>query len=165
MQMIISASSPPHNQTIKQFNNRYPRGFTLLEILLVVAAIAILAGIVIIAINPSKQLADTRNAQRRVDVNTILNAVYQYAIDNSGTLPSTITTSATAVCKTGGTCGTTLIDLSVLTTSEKYLTSLPYDPSASTTNSTGYNISKSANGRVTVAAPSAEQSAVISVTR
>lgn len=140
------------------------KGFTLLEILLVVAAIAILAGIVIIAINPSKQLADTRNAQRRVDVNTLLNATYQYAIDNNGTLPATITTTATAVCKTGGTC-TGLIDLAVLTTSEKYLTSLPFDPSGSTANSTGYTIVKSANGRVTVAAPSAEQSAVISVTR
>lgn len=140
------------------------QGFTLLEILLVVAAIAILAGIVIIAINPSKQLADTRNAQRRVDVNTILNATYQYAIDNNGTLPANITTTATAVCKTGGTC-TGLIDLSVLTASEKYLTSMPFDPNASTTNSTGYNISKSANGRVTVAAPNAEQSATISVTR
>jgi prepilin-type N-terminal cleavage/methylation domain-containing protein len=140
------------------------KGFTLLEILLVVAAIAILAGIVILAINPNKQLGDTRNAQRRADVNTILNAVYQYAIDNNGTLPASITVTPTGVCKTGGTC-TGLIDLGVLTTNEKYLVTIPYDPSTSTANSTNYNISKSANGRVTVAAPGAEQSATITVTR
>lgn len=139
-------------------------GFTLIEILLVVAAIAILAGIVILAINPGKQLGDTRNAQRRADVNSILNATYQYTIDNNGTLPAAITTTPTAVCKTGGTC-TGLIDLSVLTASEKYLTSMPFDPNGATTNSTDYNISKSANGRVTVAAPGAEQSATITVTR
>ncbi len=143
---------------------RKQRGFTLLEILLVVAAIGILAGIVILAINPTKQLGDTRNAQRRSDVNTILNAVYQYAIDNNGVLPTSITTTATGVCKTGGTC-TGLVDLSVLTTNEKYLVSMPFDPTGSTTNSTGYNISKSANGRVTVSAPSVEQNATISVTR
>lgn len=144
--------------------NLNKKGFTLLEILLVVAAIAILAGIVIIAINPGKQLADTRNAQRRVDVNTILNAVYQYSIDNKGVLPAGITTSATEICKTGGTC-TGLIDLSALSLNEQYVTAIPFDPSSATTNGTGYKILKTSANRITVSAPSAENSQVISVTK
>lgn len=141
------------------------KGFTLLEILLVVAAIAILAGIVIVAINPGKQLGDTKNAQRQTDVNTILNAVYQYAIDNKGTLPASVTTTQGEICATGGTCAAPLVDLGVLTASEEYLVAIPNDPTGSSANGAGYEIVKSANGRVTVVAPDAEQGATISVTR
>lgn len=141
-------------------------GFTLLEILLVVAAIAILAGIVIIAINPQKQLADTRNAQRSTDVNTILNAVYQYSIDNDGVIPTSITTTATEICQTGTATCTNLIDLSVLTANELYLVSIPVDPQGGElTGGTGYEIIKTANDRITVTAPKAERGATISVTR
>ena len=157
------------NSKFKIQNSR--SGFTLIEILLVVAAIAILAGIVILAINPSKQLGDTRNAQRRADVNTILNAVYQYTIDNNGTLPSGLTTTLQQIC-VGNTATTTctgaspaLTPLNELVWSEKYLTSIPADSQATTTNGVGYYISKSTNGRVTIKALGAEQSATITVTR
>lgn len=145
-------------------NKSTNKGFTLLEILLVVGLIAILAGIVILAINPSKQLAETRNSERRVDVNTVLNAVYQYAIDNNGTIPAAITTTQTEICTTGGTC-TGLVDLSVLTDSEEYLVAMPTDPTGSTANGAGYEILETANGRVTVTAPDAEEGSTISVTR
>jgi len=140
-------------------------GFTLIEVLLVVAIIAILAGVVILAVNPTKQLGSARNATREENVTTILDAVYQYEIDNNGNLPSSITTTPTDICATGASSCTGLIDLTVLTTNGKYLTAIPEDPQAGTATDTHYQISDTANGRITVSAPAAEQGAVISVTR
>jgi len=155
---------------------RNNKGFTLLEILLVVAAIAILAGIVIVAINPNKQLGDTRNAQRRADVNTIMNAVYQYTIDNNGTLPSGIDSTYTSaqVLGTAGsgldsTCtATTTVAAGVDLTSvlvPTYIVGIPTDPSTGTAANTDYYIDKDANGRITVGSCDPEQSATISITR
>ncbi|PIR93805.1 hypothetical protein COT97_04595 [Candidatus Falkowbacteria bacterium CG10_big_fil_rev_8_21_14_0_10_39_11] len=147
------------------------KGFTLLEVLLVVAIIAILAGIVILALNPAKQLADTNNSQRWVDVNTILNGVYQYSIDNNGEIPASIPNAGDCegaityeICNTGSGC-TGLVDLSVLTNSELYLTAIPQDPTGATASGAGYHVIKSNNNRITVCAPDAELSETIEVTR
>lgn len=145
------------------------RGFTLIELLLVIGIIAILAAIVIVAINPTKQLGDARNAQRRADVNTIINAVYQYAIDNDA-IPTVITTSESNICRTAlGGCSALsagAIDLDMLTGA--YIVSLPVDPQESSGAITGYRIYKAGAGnnvRVTVTAPHAEQGETISVSR
>ena len=152
------------------------KGFTLLEILLVVAAIAILAGIVIIAINPTKQLGDTRNAQRSSDVNAILNAVYQYAIDNNGSLPSgidAITGSAqvlgTAASGADSTCGAETTRAAAVDLSSDlvptYIVGIPEDPSTGTSANTDYYINQTTGGRIIVGACDPEQSATINVTR
>ncbi len=107
---------------------------------------------------------DGRNAQRRSDVNTILNAVYQYAIDHNGNLPPKITTTPKEICRTNMECDG--ISLDILTGS--YLVRIPQDPSItedSEDTSTHYVISKDSKGRVTVAAPLAEKGVVISITK
>ena len=142
------------------------KGFTLIELLLVIGIIAILAAIVIVAINPTKQLGDARNAQRRSDVNTILNAVYQYALDTNGNIPTTILTTTKYICKSGANvdCDADGISLNVLTGS--YVVALPSDPRSATATGTFYQISKNGTtNRITVTAPGAENSASISVTR
>ena len=148
-------------------------GFTMLEILLVVAAIAILAGIVIVAINPGKQLAETRDAKRNSNVNTILNAIYQYSIDNSGDLPGNIPATGTCgdadneICASGTEpCG--LVDLSAITTNELYLVSIPSDPqgpSGVNPDGSGYHVVRTANDRIVVCAPNTEETSMISIRR
>jgi prepilin-type N-terminal cleavage/methylation domain-containing protein len=144
------------------------RGFTLIELLLVIGIIAILAAIVIVAINPTKQPGDTRNATRRVDVNTILKAVWQYSIDH-GTLPSTITTTPTIVCQSDldASACTAIDGINLRMLSGTYIVSIPKDPLVTSTGTgTRYHVSKDATtGRVTVSAPGAEQGATISVSR
>lgn len=136
-----------------------------MEILLVVVIIAILAAVVIVAINPGRQIAQTNNTQRSGNVKAILDAVQEYAVDNRGALPTGITGTATTI---GSAVGQIDICTALVPT---YIAEMPFDPTATgaaytncTTYNTGYTIS-SASGRVTVAAPAAELGEVISITR
>lgn len=149
------------------------QGFTLLEILLVVGIISILAGIVILAINPTKQLGDTRNAQRRSDVLTIINAIYQYSLDNDGGLPAAIDVKNDNDCASDN--GVDVSELEAdLVTSGDYLTGIPSDPvnEDDSTATNEYYVVERESGRITVCAPNsvgegniAEDGAQIEVTR
>ncbi len=136
------------------------KGFTLIELLIVIGIIAILAGIVIIAVNPSKQFAEANDAQRQSDINAILNAVSQYAVDNRGTTPAFVDDGLERIVSTAADIGTFCADLV-----PEYISALPVDPTdsaATFTNcasafDTGYEIGLSSTGsRITVRAPSTE---------
>lgn len=150
------------------------KGFTLIEILIVIGILAILAAIIIIAINPARQFAQARNTQRRSDVIAILNAVQQRMVDNKGSFAEGVTcdalpSSAKIISSTIDAGNVDLCDCLV----DTYLAELSYDPSdalggyASCSNyHAGYTIYQdSSSGRIIIAAPSAELNETISVTR
>ena len=72
------------------------KGFTLLEMMLVIGLIGILSAGVIASLNPGEMLARNRNAKRAVDLNDILGAVTAYTIDQDGTLPPEVNLPAIA---------------------------------------------------------------------
>jgi len=63
-----------------------------MEVIIVVAIIAILASAVLIALNPAKNLRDARNATRWSQMNAIANGIYSYIIENKGIYPPCLST-------------------------------------------------------------------------
>lgn len=130
------------------------KGFTLLEILLVIAAIGILAAIVIVAINPQRQLALTRNAERESGMRTIEQSLEQFLIDQ-GSYPVGVNNVYQEVCATDAVDCTGLLDLSVLT--PNYMARIPVDPQSDTPNGTGYQVAQNPdNGRISLRNMNAE---------
>lgn len=148
-------------------------GFTLIEILLVIGIIVLLAGAIIVAINPGRQFAKARNTQRVTDVNAILSAIVQNMTDNQGrwncqgstyystSLPSVVTATIVSVPEASN----NEINLSCLTPT--YVPRLPVDPSLpANSTTTGYTLNYStSSGRITICAPNAELQEVICTQR
>ncbi len=148
------------------------QGFTLIEILVVIGIIAVLAAIVVVAINPSRQFAQARNSQRISNVETILNAIGQNIADNKGVL--TCDDSAVVVPTASGHYisedDQDLWDCLVPT----YMPAMVIDPlegtctpdSEEATYNTCYSIKRdSTTNRLTIAAPNAELEENISLSR
>lgn len=110
-------------------------GFTLIEILLVMALLAALATIVLIAINPAQKFKQQRDTQRTTDLASIAGAVQQYYVDHQGQFPSPIDTTVRTI-KNGSGAG--IADLCAVL-SPSYLVVMPKDPSGTYTDCTAYD--------------------------
>ncbi len=142
-------------------------GFTLIEILVVIGIIAVLASVVIVAINPARQFKLARDSQRLSNITAILNAVSQNISEHKGLFNCTVALPSAVKVISSATTG---LDIAACLV-PNYLSSLPYDPSNSSakfTSSTDYNteysLAEDTAGRITVSAVG-EITTAISVTR
>lgn len=141
-------------------------GFTLFELLIVVTIIGILAATVIVVVNPGKQLANARNAQRQSHLLGMINILYEYSIDNRGRFPAPVPTVPTVI---GSGTGQVNFCYNLV---PNYITGMPYDPidpNAIYNGCGDYNsgylvVQNLTTGRITLSAPSAERGAKIEVT-
>lgn len=147
------------------------RGFTLIEILVVIGMISILAGAVLVAVNPLRQFAQARNAKRVTDVSAILNAISNRIADNGGVYQLA---SSTPICgpdilqlphtmTMGNAGGTDTVDVRQCLV-PNYIPEMPIDPTigmngcttdscAGNSYSSGYTVSITDSHRITVCAP------------
>jgi len=137
------------------------KGFTLIELLVVMAIMGVLASVIVVAVNPGRQLAKARDAERETDLIAILSAVMQYASEHSGDLPDTDGNPDTSNFPTVATCiGTDAGCFNLAAAGESgeeivpvYLAAMPADPKAEDpVGNTGYTIYVDANGHLHAAA-------------
>lgn len=142
---------------------RSVKGFTLIELIIVIAIIAILAAAIFVAIDPARRLHESRNARRWSDMTNILDAIVTYSADNEGTHYSEVASMTADAFYTIGTCAaggntgctaqttqTACVDLSAI--GSNYMANIPVDPKDGTAAKSDYYLSVDANGAVTVGA-------------
>ena len=128
--------------------NTFSKGFTLVELLIVIAILAALAAAVVVVINPGELLAQARDSQRMRDMATVRDAINLFMTQapgasfcvGGGCAPSGICTAVGATAPFAAACPTTAnssrltngtgwVDINFdANLAARTLTTLPMDP-------------------------------------
>ncbi|MDD4931624.1 MAG: LamG domain-containing protein [Candidatus Colwellbacteria bacterium] len=83
---------------------RFIRSFTLVELLIVIAILAVLAAAVVIVLNPAELLAQARDSQRVTDMKTMKDAIDLFVVDNPTASQGTAQTVYISIPDTSSVC-------------------------------------------------------------
>lgn len=156
----------------------------MIELLIVIAIIAILAAVVFVALDPATRFADARDARRASDAVELIHAVKIDQVDNGGSYMTEIDgltntdvymigtdvagcDDQNAVCDTAVTSDTHCVDLGALVT-DGYMGAIPISPDGDGTwdeGVTGYTVEKRGNGILYIRACESENTTEIFTTR
>ena len=110
------------------FRKKSAGGFTLIELLVVIAIIAVLAVVVILTLNPSGLLQESRDSSRMSDAATFKNVMAIYVADVAPTAMGTTTmcyvseTASTTILVPGSTTTPTAVEVPSTTCASFFLT-------------------------------------------
>jgi type IV pilus assembly protein PilA len=118
--------------------------------LLIIPLIAVILAIVLVAINPSRQLSASIQVQRQSDVTAIIKSLRTYKTEHFGQLPPGITSNPAEISKHGADICSAIVPT--------YLSALPVDPAlnkspitnCSQSYNTGYIIGLDESGKIIV---------------
>ncbi|EKD67247.1 MAG: hypothetical protein ACD_48C00514G0002 [uncultured bacterium] len=125
------------------------RGHTLLETIIAVSIMTVMIASLYSSVNPAKKLREMYNAQRLMDINTLIGAINGYYQDHNGKHYKTVADTEAGLYYMIGTCShggelkcdayetqPECVDLSGM--DRDYLYTVPKDPKDGTNERTGY---------------------------
>ncbi len=151
----------------------FKKGFTIIELLVVVILVAFLSALVFVVLDPVTRFGASRNSTRLTDATTILAAIHQYKVDNDTRLPENlqigmgITQIGTAASGCDVSCAVASASACVNLNGSlaKYLKTMPVDPVVGTVTQTGYYVFITNDAVISVGACASENDESIEVSR